>query len=37
MEIISDLRTCDARAKGIDNVSVTHGELLKELVYRIMH
>jgi DNA polymerase-3 subunit delta len=37
MEIISDLRTFDARAKGIDNVSVSQGDLLRELVYRIMH
>jgi len=37
IEIISDLRTFDARSKGIDNVSASQGELLKELVYRIMH
>jgi len=37
LSIISDLRTFDARSKGIDNVSVSQGELLKELVYRIMH
>lgn len=37
MEIISDLRTFDARSKGVDNVSASQGELLKELVYRIMH
>ena len=37
MSIISDLRTADARSKGIDNVSASQGELLKELVYRIMH
>lgn len=37
MEVVSDLRTFDARSKGIDNVSASQGELLKELVYRIMH
>lgn len=37
MTIISDLRTFDARAKGIDNISTSQGDLLKELVYRIMH
>ena len=37
MEIISDLRTFDARSKGVDNVSASQGDLLKELVYRIMH
>ncbi|MDD2245490.1 MAG: DNA polymerase III subunit delta [Proteiniphilum sp.] len=37
MEIISLLRTYDARSKGMDNVSVSQSELLKELVYKIMH
>jgi DNA polymerase-3 subunit delta len=37
MGIISDLRTFDARSKGVDNVSASPGDLLKELVYRIMH
>ena len=38
LEIISHIRTFDAKSKGIDNPPfTTHGELLKELVYRIMH
>ena len=37
MEIITDLRTVDAASKGIDNISATHGELLKVLIYKIMH
>ncbi len=37
MTIISDLRTFDARSKGVDNASASHTELLKELVFRIMH
>lgn len=38
MEIISLLRTFDARSKGIDNPPLTtHGDLLKELVAKIMH
>ena len=38
MEIISNLRTFDAKSKGIDNPPYTsNGELLKELVYKIMH
>ncbi len=37
MEIISLLRTYDARSKGIDNVSASQSELMKELVYKIMH
>ncbi len=37
MSIISELRIFDAKMKGIGNVSASHGELLKELLYRIMH
>ena len=38
MEIISQLRTFDARSKGIDNPPyTTNGDLLKELVAKIMH
>lgn len=37
MDIISYLRTYDGRSKGVDNVSASQGELLKELVYKIMH
>ncbi|MDD2244096.1 MAG: DNA polymerase III subunit delta [Dysgonamonadaceae bacterium] len=36
-EIISLLRTYDAKSKGIDNSSSTHGQLLKELMYKILH
>lgn len=37
MEIISLIRICDAKSKGVDNPSTSDGELLKELVYKIMH
>lgn len=37
LRIVSDIREFDARSKGIGNVSTSHGELLKELVYRILH
>lgn len=37
MEIISLLRTYDARSKGVDNTSTRDGELLKELLYKITH
>ena len=37
MNIISDLRIFDAKTKGMGNVSASSGELLKELLYRIMH
>lgn len=37
MEIISLLRTYDAKGKGVDNVSTTVGQLLKEVLYKMMH
>ena len=37
MEIISLLRTFDGKCKGVDNISASDGELLKELLYRITH
>ncbi len=37
MAIIGALRECDARSKGVGNSSVSDGELLRELVYFILH
>jgi DNA polymerase-3 subunit delta len=37
MEVISLLRTYDAKSKGVDNVSTSDGELLKELLFKITH
>lgn len=37
VEIISLLREYDLKSKGFNNVSTSHGELLKELVYKILH
>ena len=37
MNIISDIRYADAQAKGIDNASTSNGEILKELLFKIMH
>jgi len=37
MQIISFIRECDAKSKGVDNVSVPDGGLLEELLYKIMH
>jgi DNA polymerase-3 subunit delta len=37
MEVVSLIRQCDARAKGVDNPSTSDDELLKELAYKIMH
>jgi len=35
--IIALLREYDARSKGVESSSVSHGDLLKELVYKIIH
>lgn len=37
VEIVSLLREYDLKSKGVGNVSTTPGELLKELVYRILN
>lgn len=36
-EIISWIRECNIRAIGIDNYSTDQGELLRELVFKILH
>lgn len=37
MRIISEIRRADAAAKGIENSSASEGEILKELVFHILH
>ena len=37
VEIISFLREYDLKSKGVDNASAGSGELLKELMYKILH
>lgn len=37
MDIISLLRMYDAKGKGVDNVSTPDGELLKELLFKVLH
>ncbi len=37
VEIISLLRVYDLKSKGVGNISATPGDLLKELVYKILH
>ncbi len=37
ISIISLLREYDLKAKGVDNISATDGELMKELVFKILH
>jgi DNA polymerase-3 subunit delta len=36
-QIISLLRQYDVKSKGVDNASVSDGELMKELIYKILH
>ena len=35
--LISDIRTADARSKGVGNASAGSYDLLKELLYKILH
>ncbi|HEX8547694.1 MAG TPA: DNA polymerase III subunit delta, partial [Cytophagaceae bacterium] len=35
--IIGHLRKADIMSKGIDAVSITEGQILKELVFKILH
>lgn len=37
MQIIHDIRYTDAKSKGVNNPSVDSADLLKELVYKILH
>ena len=37
MQIISKMREIDAKSKGIDNPSTSEGELLRELIFFILH
>ena len=37
MQIIGEIRYCDAKSKGVGNSSLGDGELLRELVYKILH
>lgn len=36
-QIFSYLKECDLKSKGVDNSSISNGELLKELVFKILH
>ena len=37
MSIISDIRKADAMSKGVDNASVSDGDILSELIFKILH
>ena len=35
--VIATLHEYDLKSKGVGNSSFSHGQLMKELIYRIMH
>ncbi len=37
VRVISYLRDADVKAKGVDAGSITHGDILKEMIFKIMH
>lgn len=37
MRIIGEIRQADARSKGVGNSSMTDGDILRELVFKILH
>lgn len=37
MQIIGEIRYADAKSKGVKNSSITNGDILRELVFNILH
>ena len=37
MQIIGEIRYCDAKSKGVDNSSLSDADLLRELIFKILH
>lgn len=37
MQIIGEIRYADAKSKGVDNSSLSNGDILRELVFKILH
>ena len=37
MYILSEIRRTDARSKGVGNTNTSNGDLMKELLYYILH
>ena len=37
MQIIGDIRQADALSKGVSNSSISNGDILRELVFKILH
>jgi DNA polymerase-3 subunit delta len=35
--LIGDIRTADARSKGVENASMTDADIMKELLYKMLH
>lgn len=37
MQIIGDIRYADAKSKGVNNPSMTDGDILRELIFKVLH
>lgn len=37
MQIIGEIRYADAKSKGVENSSMTNGDILRELIFKILH
>ena len=37
MQIVGEIRYADAKSKGVKNSSMSDGDILRELVFKIMH
>ena len=37
MQIVGEIRYCDAKSKGVENSSLSDADLLRELIYKILH
>ena len=37
MQIIGEIRYADAKSKGVENSSLSDGDILRELVFKILH
>ena len=37
MEILHLIRLADAQSKGVDGAAIPDGEIMRELIYKIMH
>jgi DNA polymerase-3 subunit delta len=37
MQIINDIRYADAKSKGVNNYSISDGDILRKLIFQILH